>query len=560
MPIYVISTIKQKNNAEFPIVEDIDLKGGYRIVADITTRNAIFASMRVHGMRVHVVSEDIDYKLEVGLTNADWEAVADGAAFELLGFPTVGDWDDSFLRLDENTRKTDAIWRADQMLGKLAPPRPDDLSTKTLVMSVYVALEAVSGDSHDCTDDTTPTAVATDFGDGADGTLIGYIDTIDSGSTTLTINDDTGTYGALNITDDSDPYVGQPGKEGIYAQLTAEILPVAPISVGQHEYYMEHTLTGITPVLSFYVDDPINSGVSNVVISLPGGNSKFISGIPTLSATDNILFSFRVDNAVRTHYNAVRLGSVTGANIDDFDANTPASPPAVGASVDYLLQPTNVNGYAENLPIIITPYGSNDVPGTVYGQTLQSRVDLISDESDRVTSGSGQYPVVGYGDPFNSTSSLKVIYTDELQMLNGKYQRPTGDYSSNLPTSGQNYDIGMGTGDRRVTFQPVVLNNHSAFTIEILGAEDFTGQETPGVEIQVKVEGQTGWLNANASYPGTGNPSADGDPAMVFAQSDGDTKRITFGSTARTGNLLVRIGLPDGSIKKFRGIDITNLI
>lgn len=560
MPIFVIATIKQKNGAEFPIVEDIDLKGGYRIAADIATRNAIFTSMRVHGMRVHVVSENTDYKLGAGLTNADWEAVADGAAFELLGFPTVGDWNNSFLRLDENTRKTDAIWRADQMLGRLAPPRPDDLATKTLSMSVYTALEAGTGDSHSCTDDTTPSAIASDFGDGADGTLIGYIDGVDSGNRILTIADDTGVYGSLDITDDSDPYAGQPGKEGIYAQLTAQITPPAAISVGQHEYYMEHSLTGITPVLSFYVDDPVNSSVSNVLISLPGGNNRFISGVPSLSATDNILFSFRVDNAVRTHYNATRLGTVSGANIVNFNAPTPASPPNNGASVDYLSQSTTVLGYAENLPVAVTPYSSNDAAGTPYNETLQSRVDLVSDESNRVTSGSGQYPTIGYGDPFDSTSSLKVVYTDELQMLNGKYQRPTGDYSSNLPTAGENYDVGMGTGDRRVTFQPITLNNHSAFTIDILGAEDFAGIETSGVEIQVKVEGQTGWLDANASYPGTGNPSADGDPAMVYGDSDANTKRVTFGSTVRSGDLLVRITFPNGSIKKFSGINITNLV
>lgn len=560
MPVYIISTLKQKNGAEFPIVEDIDLKGGYRIVADISARNGIFTSMRKEGMRVHAVSENTDYKLLAGLTNADWEVIADGAAFELLGFPTVGDWTNSFLRLDETVRKTDAIYRADQMLGKLAPARPDDLSDKTLSIMTYTALEAVTGDSHSCTADTAPIATVIDFGDGDVGTLIAYIDTISAGSVVLSVTDDVGSYGALNVVADEDPYAGEIGKEGIYKQLSANITPVAPVSIGQHEYYMEHSITGITPVIDFYVDDPVVSTVSNVMIALPGGNTRFISGVPSLKATDILLFTFRINNAVKTHYNAIRLGVVSGVNITDFDAETPLSPPTNGASVDYLSKQTNPEGYAETLPIVITPYSSNDNAGTVHNDTVPARVDLGSDESVRITSGTGQYPITGYGNSFDSALSLKTVYTDELQLLNGKYQRPSGDYTLNQPTAGENYDIDMGVADRRVTFDPVVLANKSAFTINILDAEDFAGTETAGVEIHVKVEGQTGWINANAAYVGVGDPTSDGDPAMIFGQSDAITKRVTFGTIVRSGQLYVRIMFPDGSIKKIGGISITDII
>jgi len=560
MPIYVISTIKQKGSAQFPIVEDSDLKGGFRVVADLPARNAIWTSLRSEGMRVHVISENTDYKLLAGLTNGDWDVIPDGAGFELLGMPTTGDWSGSFLGVDENTRKTDAIWLIDDILGKLAPPKPDDLSTKTLSMATYSALEAGTGTAHNCTDDTTPSASAADFGDGASGVLTAYIDTVDEGNATLSVGDDTGAYSALNITVDEDPYLGEPGKEGIYQQLGANITPVAPLSIGLHAYYMEHSATGATPSLDFYVDDPILTTLSSVVITLPGSNTKFVSGVPSLSATDNILFSCRVNDAVQTHYNAVRLGTISGANIVNTNLAPPVVPPTLGSAVDYISEPINPTGYAETLPVVITPYSSNDAAGTPYNDTLLSRVDLLSDESARVESGSGEFPAAGYGTLFDSTQSLKTVYTEELQMLNGKYQRPNGDYTGNLPTAGEDYDVGMGVADRWVTFQSAVLSNNSAFDLDLLAAEDFAAIETPGVKIYVKVEGETGWLDANTSYPGTGNPVADGDPAMVYGSSSATTKRVTFGSTVRSGNLFVRIAFPDGSIKKISGISISNII
>jgi hypothetical protein len=282
--------------------------------------------------------------------------------------------------------------------------------------------------------------------------------------------------------------------------------------------------------------------------------------VPTLSASDIMLFTFRINNAVKTHYNNTKLGVVSGANITNFNAATPISPPANGSSVDYLSKPTNPLGYAETISIIITPYNSSDSAGTPYNDTIQSRVDIVSDESSRVESGSGNFPTTSYGGVFNSNTSLKVGYTEELQMLNGKYQIPTGNYLNNLPTPGENYGVGMGILDRWVTFKPVILTNKSAFDIDILGAENFSGIETSGIKIYAKVEGVTGWLNANVSYPGTGNPSLDNDPAMVFAQSNATKKRVTFGSTVRTGQLIIRIGIPYNSNKKLSGINISNII
>lgn len=68
MPIEVISKLKAKNNGQFALLDDIDLKGGYRIVDNLTERNNISADKRKAGMKVAVISTDIVYKLNDDLT------------------------------------------------------------------------------------------------------------------------------------------------------------------------------------------------------------------------------------------------------------------------------------------------------------------------------------------------------------------------------------------------------------------------------------------------------------------------------------------------------------
>lgn len=85
MPIFLIDTIKPKNNGAFPLVEDSDFKGGFRAVANNTARDAIPTAHRTAGMWVWVDGTSTLYKLGAGLTNGDWTAVTFG------GFTAGGD-------------------------------------------------------------------------------------------------------------------------------------------------------------------------------------------------------------------------------------------------------------------------------------------------------------------------------------------------------------------------------------------------------------------------------------------------------------------------------------
>lgn len=92
MPIQLIDLIKPKNDGDFPMAEDIDLLGGWRVVADLTARDAIPAQRRKEGMRAKVVSNDTVYELKGGITNGDWAAVViSGGSVTGALLTTVGD-------------------------------------------------------------------------------------------------------------------------------------------------------------------------------------------------------------------------------------------------------------------------------------------------------------------------------------------------------------------------------------------------------------------------------------------------------------------------------------
>lgn len=460
------------------------------------------------------------------------------------------------------TNVKEALDDHDSRLDALTPAAPEGLSGKDIIMALYAALESGTGANHECTDLVQPAGQVADFYDADNGTLSCEIDTVASGSRALTSGDDSGTYSSLQILNESDPYQGVMG-EGIYKVMTAQVLPDSPLAVGLHSFRMIHSITGISNLKNFYVDDPANATVQAIVVNLPASSGRYVSGVPSLQASDVINLDFDVADAVGKHYHPTQMAIVTGNEISSLVVAPPATPPSEGATVSFINRVLTIlaNRYSENITLLITPQNSKGVAGTPSSQPTNARLDLISDESARKIAGTGQFPASGYGGVFVSNQSLKTSYTEELQMLNGEYRVPTGNYSSNQPTPGEDYSSGMGSNYRYcIPIDPVSLTDASGFTINILNATGFTGEETPDVRIQVKVQGATGWLDANAAFNLVGSPAADGDPCMLFADSDGDTKRVSFGETVRSGLLYVRIGLPAGSTKRFQGVSITNIV
>lgn len=78
MPVHLIDILKPKNNGSFPVAEDTDLLGGWRVVGNLTARDAIPAARRKEGMWVAVISESKIYSLVGGVENTNWQEVVFG--------------------------------------------------------------------------------------------------------------------------------------------------------------------------------------------------------------------------------------------------------------------------------------------------------------------------------------------------------------------------------------------------------------------------------------------------------------------------------------------------
>ena len=85
MAIEVIDEIVPKNDGYFGIIRDTNTIGGFRVVADHATRDAIPASMRKQGMRVATINDDKLWKLASNLTSWANDTVSDGLESVLDG-------------------------------------------------------------------------------------------------------------------------------------------------------------------------------------------------------------------------------------------------------------------------------------------------------------------------------------------------------------------------------------------------------------------------------------------------------------------------------------------
>jgi hypothetical protein len=484
---------------------------------------------------------------------------------ELGAAPYGSNWTDGLIPVTEASLQNDFNLQVSKILKLIAPERPATMDNMVLTMSTYSARQAGSGTIHTCTDDTTPTASIASVNDPQAGDVSAEVDAVESGRRTLTTRDDTGVYSAMTIVSDTDPYDGQTGKEGFYKVLNITVTSTAILSIGSHSYRTRHTSEGDSQLLAFWVDDPTTGSISSVTVTRPASAGGYVSGVPTLSVGQIIGFDFNVVNVVKSHYNATRLAALFGSEVSDLDVTPPIVPPAANSTVSYIDQNLSVeaNKYTESASVTITPYNSKGVAGTPSVQGTACRIDTVSSEVSRKIAGSGQYPATGYGSAFDSTQSLKTVNTEELQMLNGQYQFPGGNYASAQPTAGPDYSSGMGTGNRRcMPIAGFAITAASGFTITF---NNPTGMvigdlDTSTITIQVKVEGQTGWLDANKAFSLVGAPSVDGDACMVYSESSAAVRRVSFGNSPKTGTVYLRIGLPAGSTKKFGGVTISAIV
>jgi hypothetical protein len=405
--------------------------------------------------------------------------------------------------------------------------------------------------------------------------------------------------------------------------------PFSTLDGVEHYYQMRHTKTGNTPAFKFICDTgdfvyPGNIPFSDIPTFAIGKQNpsvtRWVSGVPGLTVGDYMIASYTFSNApvsgryplISRFYNQTRITAFVisdGSNSstkNDLDTN--GFPIIGGTSAPYAFQPNWVvrgitaaviGGMFTPSTMTPTPYSlnlfvraynpKNDLMNSAvyqyanYGGPPSSQVyvDTVSIEgtisgSTRVRSGNGVYPSFGsgnsqfgedYSPTFNNVSirGNDETVASELMLQNGKFQWPVGNYTSNVPTPGDDYStlvtiFNSPAGVRFATFNVGTINAASSMTINIVGGVNFgTAPVVSGFSLQcIIMNGSlpvTGWLDINSAYLGVGQPSNNGDAALDLNLSTPTTKRVTFGSpSTRTGTVYIRAGLPTSSTKTFTNI------
>lgn len=297
-------------------------------------------------------------------------------------------------------------------------------------------------------------------------------------------------------------------------------------------------------------------------------SQKYISGVPAMVAGD----SFDVFTDIRTlkRFKKDVHGHIAIDDLIDEDIKTALTYPDFGSPIETYQNVVVPSGmYSETMHVKVESRNLDDVVNGEAEYTWNIRTDSVSDESDRVTSPNDDR--TGYGKPWDVTRQMSSLKTsNELQMLNGLYQWPRGNYMVNgtdLPFidawgAGPNYDLLPKTGTRYVTFK-YRLDNANGFYFTLNDSEgfeynpnDFTFKNIAA--LYCIVDGKYDWLNMNIPFDGVLSPfDLENKGCLVVNRSNASRRYCTFGTEVLSGNMYIVLGIKYNLNQKLSGISVS---
>jgi len=484
-----------------------------------------------------------------------------------------------------NTPVGTAVDRFNEVLLLLAPAPPKDwnntITSLSFVESPRNARTLTSGTTiNNLYTDNTPTlssySGSQNIGIGEDARVTtGVFELLDNGVSleTFTLDGENtvaNTTGYLRHSASVDTYDGQAGKAGFWTGITSfsfgtTAFPSIIASIVERTVTLTYPGNNSPVELDYYIDDPLTVGISNASADFPA-MGRFISGLPSLSVGDSITnIAFDIENVASFFYSPNDVWQIQQGVVNSQTGDPDAVPTTNGETGVSTGNSTTIrNAQFSDTSVSFSIRGRNSIG--VYGSTETvssntTRIDTVSDESNRFTSGAGSYPTTGFGNNYDSIQSLLTgSYVNELLLINGTYEYPTGDYTA---FGADNYD--NATGTRFATFKfPNAFSDNSAFTLNINNSSGITQKiNESDMLLEVKIEGSTSssWVDADSGYSGVGNPGSgvDGVASVVVASSTSTSRRITFGSAIYTGDIIIRIGFTASSSKTFRSITVSDI-
>ena len=365
-----------------------------------------------------------------------------------------------------------------------------------------------------------------------------------------------------------DPWLGTAGKEGFWKGITTfdvigslGIAQAVSATTSQQTLRLNYPSESVLLTRNYYADSPVTTQIIGLTATYPV--MDYISGVPALTASQNITgVSFSVQNAASYFYSVNPVWTGVAGNINSITGDLDSIPTtpfqtSVVSGRTFSVASGVFNDTSFSFSVVAkNSIGSNGTSTTLT--SLYHRVDSISNETtnvspntnrNRLTSGSGDYPTTGYGSAYSSTQSLVGLYTTEMQLKQGIYQYPSGNYTAYVSTFGAGPNYTGITGDRWVTFNIGTLTAASSFTLNFVGSTGITsvtGQT--GLKVFVKIEGSTPtpfWSDANLAFTPFTTPgmASNGLGCVNVGSSTATSRVITFGSTLLTGSIIVRVAI-----------------
>ena len=281
---------------------------------------------------------------------------------------------------------------------------------------------------------------------------------------------------------------------------------------------------------------------------------KYISGVPTPDVGSIIKVSGLKSKSIREFKNnnhQLMDFKVSGIAGMTFPENSYGEYfPKHELKLDYEIQP---DWYYKDIELEANSYNIFGENNGNNKETYHFRCDTVSDEHNRVRSGSGDFPD-NHGGSWDPTVDL--TDTDELMMLNGKWQWPVDNFKVNGTDissltqwnatwilAGPDYSKATKDGIKYATFAFEIPLSNGVF---IKVPEFSRVKNTKAFNIsscQIRVEGVTDWLDAKKPYKGLGIVKSQGEGCLAVQDCDDDRIYCTFGPKPISGTLYVRFGL-----------------
>ena len=441
-----------------------------------------------------------------------------------------------------------------------------DNTSSATTLSAGASLNASTARRY--TSGTIDTSTASNFYNGATGTLAAEINASDDGTKAFTASEgETGTFTSLVVSSNVDyDQVVSSYPQRLYLVASAKITKaLTNYSVGLSAQRLTHTTTGDTNYVHVLRDDMTASpsfGTTGTLSEGTGGTKRFVSGIPYYnSGSPNLTLSgvtinniagqaytnqsniVEVDpgtNAEGTSSSAIQNENYTYANILQSAQLSSGIPVAnIGTSSAYTIKDLTVDITSSNVRTVETPQirarnvngvssytqlstkvqvhksaqsgiseiaiAVSDSLGSTYDDDGVRIFDFSSDTTDTPSyTGSTNFYTNSL---YTESADPGVSGTQEATIRLGVLEHNVVDYSTGFLPVGPDRSGDTGTQYLTFAFRRAVVAN---FDINITSSSGISGLfiAAPGTAID-SASGLNGWLDSSAQYAGAGIPGSD---------------------------------------------------